>query len=152
METMMSNTQQHQQQQNSRYQNSISSTPSSLSTSGASSSSSTSTSSSSAALSTNSHQDASNLIVNYLPQTMTEIELRTLFEKIDYVERCKLITNRWNNQSLCYGFVKYAKVESAELAIKSLNGLKLENKIIKVLKLIREFFIYIIFNFLFNFT
>lgn len=135
METVMSNTQQHQQQQNSRYQNSISSTPSSLSTSGASS---TSTSSSSAALSTNSHQDASNLIVNYLPQTMTEIELRTLFEKIDYVERCKLITNRWNNQSLCYGFVKYAKVESAELAIKSLNGLKLENKIIKVSELIKE--------------
>jgi RNA recognition motif-containing protein len=135
METVMSNTQQYQQQQNSRYQNSISSTPSSLSTSGASS---TSTSSSSAALSTNSHQDASNLIVNYLPQTMTEIELRTLFEKIDYVERCKLITNRWNNQSLCYGFVKYAKVESADLAIKSLNGLKLENKIIKVSELIKE--------------
>lgn len=73
-----------------------------------------------------------NLIVNYLPQTMTENELRSLFEQIDYVERCKLVTNRWTNQSLCYGFVKYTKADSADRAVKSLNGLKLENKIIKV--------------------
>lgn len=73
-----------------------------------------------------------NLIVNYLPQTMTEAEMKSLFEQIDYVERCKLIKNKLN-QSLCYGFVKYAKPESAERAIQRFNGLKIENKIVKVI-------------------
>lgn len=72
-----------------------------------------------------------NLIVNYLPQTMSETELRCLFEQIDFVERCKLIKNK-QNQSLCYGFVKYASSDSAERAISRLNGLKIQNKIIKV--------------------
>lgn len=72
-----------------------------------------------------------NLIVNYLPQTMSETELRCLFEQIDFVERCKLIKNK-QNQSLCYGFVKYTSPDSAERAISRLNGLKIQNKVIKV--------------------
>lgn len=75
--------------------------------------------------------NGTNLIVNYLPQTMSELEIRALFEQVDHVERCKLIKNK-QNQSLCYGFVKYAKQESAEQAIKRFNGLKIENKTIKV--------------------
>lgn len=75
--------------------------------------------------------NSSNLIVNYLPQTMTEAEMRQLFEQVDFLERCKLIKNNLN-QSLCYGFIKYANSESAERAIKRFNGLKIENKTIKV--------------------
>lgn len=106
---------------------SISSTTSSLA-----SSSSTSGVGSSVSMSQDlSMVNQTNLIVNYLPQTMTENEMRAMFEQIDQVERCKLIRNQLN-QSLCYGFIKYARPESAERAIKSLNGLKLENKIIKV--------------------
>ena len=35
-------------------------------------------------------------------------------------------------QSLGYGFVKYVKADDAEKAITTLNGLRLQNKIIKV--------------------
>lgn len=82
-----------------------------------------------------------NLIVNYLPQTMTQEEIRSLFSSIGEVESCKLIRDKSNDplnpssvpgQSLGYGFVKYVKAEDAEKAINTLNGLRLQNKIIKV--------------------
>lgn len=42
-----------------------------------------------------------NLIVNYLPQTMTQEEIRSLFSSIGEVESCKLIrdkvTGTWNS-------------------------------------------------------
>ena len=42
-----------------------------------------------------------NLIVNYLPQTMTQEEIRSLFSSIGEVESCKLIrdkvTGTWRN-------------------------------------------------------
>lgn len=74
-----------------------------------------------------------NLIVNYLPQSMSQEEIRTLFSSIGEVESCKLIRDKSTiNQSLGYGFVNYAKPEDAQRAIKSFNGLRLQNKTIKV--------------------
>merc|ERR1739838_380515 len=83
-----------------------------------------------------------NLIVNYLPQTMTQEEIRSLFASIGEVESCKLIRDKTSDplnpaavpagQSLGYGFVKYVKADDAEKAITTLNGLRLQNKIIKV--------------------
>jgi ELAV like protein 2/3/4 len=73
-----------------------------------------------------------NLIVNYLPQTMTGDELKRLFESIGPLESCKLVRNKLNNQSLCYGFVNFATVADADAALRTLNGIKIENKIIKV--------------------
>ena len=35
-----------------------------------------------------------NLIVNYLPQTMTQDEIRSLFSSIGEVESCKLIRDK----------------------------------------------------------
>ena len=35
-----------------------------------------------------------NLIVNYLPQTMTQEEIRSLFSSIGEVESCKLIRDK----------------------------------------------------------
>lgn len=81
---------------------------------------------------TSTDENKTNLIVNYLPQTMTNEELKTLFQSIGQLESCKLIKNKLNNQSLCYGFVNYANVEDADKAIKTFNGLKIENKMIKV--------------------
>ena len=91
-----------------------------------------SVSNSSSSLLSHQEQKAINLIVNYLPQTMTCDELRTLFESIGPVESCKLIINKRTNQSLCYGFVNFVSSEDACTAIHSLNGLKLESKVIKV--------------------
>ncbi|XP_071039698.1 ELAV-like protein 4 isoform X19 [Parasteatoda tepidariorum] len=74
-----------------------------------------------------------NLIVNYLPQTMTQEEIRSLFSSIGEVESCKLIRDKVTaGQSLGYGFVNYVRPEDAEKAINTLNGLRLQNKTIKV--------------------
>lgn len=74
-----------------------------------------------------------NLIVNYLPQTMTQEEIRSLFSSIGEVESCKLIRDKVTaGQSLGYGFVNYVRADDAEKAINTLNGLRLQNKTIKV--------------------
>jgi len=73
-----------------------------------------------------------NLIVNYLPQTMTQEEIRSLFSSIGEVESCKLIRDKVTGQSLGYGFVNYHRQEDAAKAIQTLNGLRLQNKTIKV--------------------
>lgn len=82
-----------------------------------------------------------NLIVNYLPQTMTQEEIKALFSSIGEVESCKLIRDKptapladgtVKGQSLGYGFVNYKNPADAEKAINTLNGLRLQNKTIKV--------------------
>jgi len=73
-----------------------------------------------------------NLIVNYLPQTMTQDDIRSLFASIGELESCKLIRDKTTGQSLGYGFVNYKGTPDATKAINSLNGLRLQNKTIKV--------------------
>lgn len=73
-----------------------------------------------------------NLIVNYIPQTMTQDEIRSLFASIGNVESCKLVRDQATGLSLGYAFVNFQKPEDAEEAINSLNGLQLQNKTIKV--------------------
>ncbi|XP_066588990.1 ELAV-like protein 3 isoform X3 [Prorops nasuta] len=81
---------------------------------------------------TSQEESKTNLIVNYLPQTMTQEEIRSLFSSIGDVESCKLIRDKLTGQSLGYGFVNYHRPEDAEKAINTLNGLRLQNKTIKV--------------------
>ncbi|XP_030639710.1 ELAV-like protein 1 isoform X1 [Chanos chanos] len=73
-----------------------------------------------------------NLIVNYLPQNMTQDELRSLFSSIGEVESAKLIRDKVTGHSLGYGFVNYVNPSDAERAISTLNGLRLQSKTIKV--------------------
>lgn len=77
-------------------------------------------------------ESKTNLIVNYLPQTMTQEEMKSLFSSVGEVESCKLIRDKTTAQSLGYGFVNYHRPEDAEKAINTLNGLRLQNKTIKV--------------------
>merc|ERR1719245_1004380 len=77
-------------------------------------------------------KNKTNLIVNYLPQTMTQEEIRSLFSSIGEVESCKLIRDKVTGQSLGYGFVNYHRCDDANKAIATLNGLRLQNKTIKV--------------------
>ncbi|KYN30779.1 ELAV-like protein 3 [Trachymyrmex septentrionalis] len=81
---------------------------------------------------TSQEESKTNLIVNYLPQSMTQDEIRSLFSSIGEVESCKLIRDKLSGQSLGYGFVNYHRPEDAEKAINTLNGLRLQNKTIKV--------------------
>ncbi|XP_023837746.1 ELAV-like protein 2 [Salvelinus sp. IW2-2015] len=73
-----------------------------------------------------------NLIVNYLPQNMTQEELKSLFGSIGEIESCKLVRDKITGQSLGYGFVNYMDPKDAEKAINTLNGLRLQTKTIKV--------------------
>lgn len=73
-----------------------------------------------------------NLIINYLPQTMTQDEIKDLFSSIGSIESCKLVRDKTTGQSLGYGFVNFLRLEDAEKAVKSMNGLRLQNKTIKV--------------------
>merc|ERR1711970_1289211 len=63
---------------------------------------------------------------------MTQEEIRSLFSSIGEVESCKLIRDKVTGQSLGYGFVNYHRIEDASKAIQTLNGLRLQNKTIKV--------------------
>ena len=82
--------------------------------------------------STSTVESKTNLIVNYLPQAMNSEEIKTIFQSIGPIESCKLIKDKQTQQSLCFGFVNYLNIEDAEKAIKTLNGLRIENKVIKV--------------------
>lgn len=73
-----------------------------------------------------------NLIVNYLPQSMTQEELKSLFGSIGETDSCKLVRDKITGQSLGYGFVNYVDQKDAEKAINTLNGLRLQTKTIKV--------------------
>lgn len=77
-------------------------------------------------------ENKTNLIINYLPQTMSQDDVRSLFSTVGDVESCKLIRDKNTGQSLGYGFVNYKTPEQAKKAIESLNGLRLQNKTIKV--------------------
>jgi ELAV like protein 2/3/4 len=80
-----------------------------------------------------------NLIVNYVPQTMVKDEFETLFASIGEIQCCTLVMDKlspYNNnnpqQNLGYGFVNYVRGYDASEAIRLLNGLRLENKTLKV--------------------
>jgi ELAV like protein 2/3/4 len=72
------------------------------------------------------------LIINYLPHSVTQEELHSLFATVGEIESCKLIRDKATGQSLGYGFVNYHRLDDAEKAINNLNGLKLQSKNIKV--------------------
>jgi ELAV like protein 2/3/4 len=74
-----------------------------------------------------------NLIINYLPQTMTQDEIKDLFGSIGAIESCKLVRDKTSGQSLGYGFVNFIRTEDADKAVKTMNGLRLQNKTIKVM-------------------
>ncbi|PSN30343.1 Protein sex-lethal [Blattella germanica] len=64
------------------------------------------------------NEGKTNLIINYLPQNMTEKELYSMFVTIGPVESCRVM--------------KDFKAEDASRAIGTLNGLQVQNKRLKV--------------------
>uniref|UniRef100_A0A1I7SRM5 ELAV-like protein 2 n=1 Tax=Bursaphelenchus xylophilus TaxID=6326 RepID=A0A1I7SRM5_BURXY len=77
-------------------------------------------------------ESKTNLIINYLPQTMSQDEVRSLFASMGPIESCKLVRDKTTGQSLGYAFVNYCNPDDASRARQSLNGLRLQNKTIKV--------------------
>merc|ERR1712130_1099155 len=77
-------------------------------------------------------EDRTNLIINYLPPTMSEGTLATLFSPYGLLERCKIVVDLQTLRSRGYGFVKYDNALSAERALTALNGYELNGKKLKV--------------------
>lgn len=77
-------------------------------------------------------EDKKNLIVNYLPNSLTQDDVKKLFEDIGPIASCKLIRNKTTGQSMGYGFVEYVDESHAERAITELTGLEMEGKRLKV--------------------
>lgn len=76
--------------------------------------------------------EKTNLIVNYLPQNMTDEQFEDLFKKFGATKSCKIVRNRISGFSYGFGFVDFETHEQALKAIDELNGHELENKKIKV--------------------
>ena len=76
--------------------------------------------------------DSTNLIINYLPQTLTDNEFLKIFQRVGQVASAKICRNAKNNYSYGFGFVEYCSQADAEKAVNQLNGLSLQNKRIKV--------------------
>lgn len=79
-----------------------------------------------------SDNNRTNLIVNYLPQTLTDAEFHSMFASIGAINSCKIVRDKASNYSYGFGFVDYQSPDDAQRAIQSLNGLQLQNKYIKV--------------------
>jgi len=72
------------------------------------------------------------LIINYLPQSLTDDQFIELFESIGPMQNARVMRNKATGYSFGYGFVNYKKPEDAVTAIEKLNGMQLEHKRIKV--------------------
>lgn len=72
------------------------------------------------------------LIVNYLPQSLSDDEFHGIFMSIGPIISSKVMRDKATNYSYGFGFVEYQNPSDAARAIDSLNGLKLQNKTLKV--------------------
>jgi len=66
-------------------------------------------------------ESKTNLIVNYLPQTMTQEEIRSLFSSIGEVESCKLIRDKVTGKLKVVNQLNLAVIYKILSALYSLN-------------------------------
>ena len=81
--------------------------------------------------------DSSNLIVNYLPSSLTDEGFAQMFERIGPLEAYKLMRNK-AGESLAFGFVHYQDPKHGLQAIEAYNGRQREGKTMKVRMSLRE--------------
>ncbi|KAK3587190.1 hypothetical protein CHS0354_016886 [Potamilus streckersoni] len=77
-------------------------------------------------------ENKTNLIVNYLPQTLTEEEFRSIFLSIGPIKNSKIVRDKVTGNSFGFGFVEYESETDAQRAIQTLDGLPLQTKRLKV--------------------
>ncbi|XP_058074855.1 splicing factor-like protein 1 [Magnolia sinica] len=76
--------------------------------------------------------DDTNLYIGYLPPTLEDDALIRLFSPFGEIVMAKVIKDRVTGLSKGYGFVKYSDVSQANQAIASMNGYRLEGRVIAV--------------------
>jgi RNA recognition motif-containing protein len=74
------------------------------------------------------------LLVRNLARTITEAELRTMFEAYGRVQSCNLVIDPKTASSKGFGFVEMPKPGEAKAAIKTLNGKDIDGSKIRVKK------------------
>lgn len=72
------------------------------------------------------------VIVNYLPPTMSEEDVGNLFSCVGALHSCKLMVDPKSGVSKGFAFVNYYTEEDADRAISTYNGLRLQNKTLRV--------------------
>ena len=72
------------------------------------------------------------LYVGGLPFSVTDDQLKTIFESHGTVESAKVITDRYTGQSRGFGFVEMSSQQEAEKAMQAVNGTELEGRSLKV--------------------
>lgn len=73
-----------------------------------------------------------NLIVNYIPQDMSERELYSMFSTMGPIESCRIMRDLKSGYSYGFGFINFLTEEAAQRAIRCLNGYTVRNKRLKV--------------------
>ncbi len=68
------------------------------------------------------------LYVGNLPYSVTENDLRTMFEQVGEVTSATVITDRETGRSKGFGFVEMALEEAAQEAIKRFNGFAMDRR------------------------
>jgi protein sex-lethal len=73
-----------------------------------------------------------NLIINYLPQHLSDRDLYDLFIPYGNIENARVMKDKKTNYSYGYGFVNYTEESSATEAINAMNGKRVDHKFLKV--------------------
>jgi len=74
------------------------------------------------------------LLIRNLTRTITEVELRELFESYGTVQSCTLVMDKETGGSKGFGFVEMPKPGEAKAAMKNLNRKDIEGNQIRVKK------------------
>ena len=72
------------------------------------------------------------ILVGNLNPNVTELDIRSIFEKHGTVRRSKMMTDRWTGLSRGFGFIEMKTDAQAEEAVVALNGTDLYGKVLKV--------------------
>ncbi|MDQ7016552.1 MAG: RNA-binding protein [Gammaproteobacteria bacterium] len=74
------------------------------------------------------------LLVRNLDRSITEEELKNLFQKYGTVQSCDLVMDKNSGQSKGFGFIEIPKVGHAKAALKNLNNTTVGGSKIRVKK------------------
>lgn len=74
------------------------------------------------------------LLIRNLPRTLSEKDLRILFESYGLVQSCTIVTEKDSDKSKGFGFVEMPKAGEAKSAMKNFNGKDIEGNKIRVKK------------------
>lgn len=74
------------------------------------------------------------LLIRNLPRSLTENELKELFEGYGVVQSCDLVLDKTSHQSKGFGFVEIPKIGEGKAAMKALNNTLIDGHKIRVKK------------------